>query len=88
MCSAPFSKRMWKITDYMRPGVFLVSFPSLLHTVNIMVVKQAMPPTKLEMGSARNTPVVPSPATVGSQMVSGMTMMAFRNSEKKIACLE
>ena len=61
----------------MRPGALLVSFPSLPHTVNIMVVKQAMPPTKLEMGSARNTPVVPSPATVGSQMVSGMTIMTL-----------
>ena len=65
-----------------------LSRPSRGHTVNIIVPKQAIPPTKLEMGSARKTPVVPSPATVGSHRVSGMTMTALRSREKKMACLE
>lgn len=38
-----------------RFAVFFLSF-SDGHTVRIMVMKQAAPPMKLEMGSARNTP--------------------------------
>lgn len=38
-----------------RPSAFFFS-PSAGHTVRIMVRKQAAPPMKLEMGSARNTP--------------------------------
>ena len=41
---------------------------------------------KLETGSARKTPFVPSPPTVGSHSVSGMTMIAFRSREKNTAC--
>lgn len=41
---------------------------------------------KLETGSARKTPFVPSPPTVGSHSVSGMTMIAFRSKEKNTAC--
>ena len=43
---------------------------------------------KVEMGSARNTPSVPSPPTAGRIRVSGITMITFRNREKKTACLE
>ena len=50
-----------------------------------MVRKLASPPTKLEMGSAMNTPFTPNPKR-GSRMVSGTTMMIFRNSEKNTAC--
>ena len=52
-----------------------------------MVIKQAAPPIKLEMGSARKTPMTPRPATWGRIKVSGTTMIIFRNREKKIACL-
>jgi len=50
------------------------------------VTKQAVPPMKLEIGSARKTPFAPSPATAGSHKVSGITITAFLSSEKKIAC--
>ena len=59
---------------------------SFLHTVKIIVTKQAVPPMKLETGSARKTPFIPSPPTVGSHSVSGMTMIAFRSREKNTAC--
>ena len=58
------------------------------HTVSSMVTKQAVPPTTLEIGSARNTPSVPRPPTAGSSRVSGITMITFRNREKKTACFE
>ena len=51
-----------------------------------MVIKQAVPPIKLDTGSARNTPLVPSPAMEGSNSVSGMTMITLRNKEKNTAC--
>ena len=41
---------------------------------------------KLEMGSARNTPVTPNPPTWGSRRVRGTTMMILRRMEKKMAC--
>ena len=41
---------------------------------------------KLETGSARKTPFVPSPPIVGSHSVSGITMIAFRSKEKNTAC--
>ena len=43
---------------------------------------------KLEMGSARKIPLTPRPKTVGRNRVSGITMIAFRSSEKKIACFD
>ena len=67
------------------PCTYLSLFSNFLHTVNIIVTKQAVPPTKLDMGSARNTPFVPRLAIVGSHKVSGITIIAFRNKEKKTA---
>ena len=55
------------------------------HTVNIMVPKQAVPPIKLEIGSAINIPVVPRLNTAGSIRISGMTMMTLRKMEKNTA---
>ena len=43
---------------------------------------------KLEMGSARNTPLVPRPNIVGSTSVNGITMMTLRSREKNMACLD
>ena len=57
----------------------------LVEGVN-MVTKHAVPPIKLETGSARKTPFTPSPAIWGKSSVSGTTITAFRNREKKIAC--
>ena len=54
----------------------------------IIVVKQAVPPIQFEIGSAKNTPVVPSPAMAGRHNVSGITMIALRSREKKIACFD
>ena len=51
-----------------------------------MVTKHAVPPITLEIGSAQNTPSVPRFPIIGSSMVNGMTMMTFRNREKKTAC--
>ena len=51
-------------------------------------MKQAVPPIKLDMGSARNTPLTPSPAICGSMRVSGMTIITFRKREKKTAFLD
>ena len=51
-----------------------------------MVKKQASPPIRFEIGSARNTPVTPISGITGSKNVSGTTMMTFLNMEKKIAC--
>ena len=56
--------------------------------VKIMVIKHAPPPKKLEMGSARKTPVTPQWNRCGKNSVSGMTMKTFRKSEKKMACFE
>ena len=50
-----------------------------------MVAKQATPPMRLEMGSARNTPLTAN--HLGSSNVRGKTMKAFRSREKKTACL-
>lgn len=52
VASGPFYMFFLKIY---RLAVFFLSF-SDGHTVRIMVMKQAAPPMKLEMGSARNTP--------------------------------
>lgn len=57
------------------------------HTVISMVTKHAVPPIKFETGSARNTPSVPNPIA-GSKMVSGITIITFRNREKKTACFD
>lgn len=54
-------------------------------TVRSMVIKQAQPPRRLDIGSAQNTPSVPRPASPGSRMVRGTTMIAFRSREKKVA---
>ena len=54
-------------------------------TVNSMVTKQAVPPMKLEIGSARKTPVVPRPAISGRSKVSGITIITFLSREKKMA---
>ena len=43
---------------------------------------------KLEMGSAMNTPLVPSPINCGSRTVSGVTIITFLKIEKKIARLD
>ena len=50
-----------------------------------IVRKQASPPTKLEIGSARKTPSTPSPHIPGSSRVRGTTMNTFLSSEKKTA---
>ena len=60
-------------------------FFSLRYTVRYMVEKLAAPPSRLEIGSARKTPLTPSPAKCGRRSVSGMTTMPFRKMEKKIA---
>ena len=60
----------------------------VLHTVRSMVTKQAVPPIKLDTGSARNTPSVPRLAMVGSHNVRGITMITLRNKEKNTACLD
>ena len=54
--------------------------------VSNMVTKHAVPPITLEIGSAQNTPSVLRFPIIGSSMVNGMTMMTFRNREKKTAC--
>ncbi len=43
---------------------------------------------KLEIGSARKTPVTPKPNIRGRIRVRGMTINAFRSREKNTACLE
>ena len=53
-----------------------------------MVIKQASPPIRFEIGSARNTPVTPIYGITGSKNVSGTTMITFLNMEKKIACFD
>ena len=60
-------------------------FFSLRYTVRYMVEKLAAPPSRLEIGSARKTPLTPSPAKCGRRSVSGMTTMPFRKMEKKMA---
>ena len=60
-------------------------FFNLRYTVRYMVEKLAAPPSRLEIGSARKTPLTPSPAKCGRRSVSGMTTMPFRKMEKKIA---
>ena len=50
-----------------------------------IVIKQAHPPTKLEMGSAQKTPSTPHPFIIGKKIVSGTTIIALRNNEKKVA---
>lgn len=68
----------------------LLSFPSLKrgNTVRSIVTKQAVPPIKLEIGSARKTPLTPSPAIRGRSNVKGMTIITLRKSEKNTAFLE
>ena len=56
-------------------------------SINI-VIKQADPPIKLEIGSAINTPAIFNPNNLGRISVSGITIMAFLNKEKNIACLD
>lgn len=53
-----------------------------------MVKKLALPPIKLEIGSARKTPSVPRLKSDGRKSVSGMTIMTLRNREKKTACFD
>lgn len=60
-------------------------FFNLRYTVRYIVEKLAAPPSRLEIGSARKTPLTPSPAKCGRRSVSGMTTMPFRKMEKKIA---
>ena len=49
-----------------------------------MVTKHASPPIALEIGSAKNTPFTPKPI-IGSKIVSGNTINAFRSREKNTA---
>ena len=60
-------------------------FFNVRYTVRYMVEKLAAPPSRLEIGSARKTPLTPSPAKCGRRSVSGMTTMPFRKMEKKMA---
>ena len=60
-------------------------FFNLRYTVRYMVEKLAAPPSRLEIGSARKTPLTPSPAKCGRRSVSGMTTIPFRKMEKKMA---
>lgn len=53
--------------------------------VKSMVKKQALPPTRFEIGSAQNTPSTPSPLTFGNNIVKGTTMITFRKIEKNVA---
>ena len=55
-------------------------------TISSIVIRHALPPTALEMGSAMNTPSAPKWKTPGRRSVSGTTMTTLRNREKKIAC--
>lgn len=57
-------------------------------TVSHIVVKHASPPIKLDRGSAKNTPFTPILFIPGSHNVSGITIIAFLNKEKKMACLD
>lgn len=57
-------------------------------TVASMVKKQAAPPIKLEIGSARKTPMVPKPNSFGRRRVKGTTIIALRSREKKMASLD
>ena len=56
--------------------------------MSIIVPKQAAPPTKLEIGSAINTPSVPMCRSDGRNKVSGVTITTFRKMEKNTACLD
>ena len=62
--------------------------PNSFQIVQSMVIKQAPPPMKLEMGSAKKTPLTPKEKSLGKIKVKGMTINALRSREKKIACLE
>ena len=53
-----------------------------------MVIKQAPPPIKFEMGSAKKTPLTPRFMKLGRINVSGITINALRSSEKKTACFD
>ena len=67
---------------------FYPPFRNNLRTVKSIVVKLAVPPIKLEIGSARKTPLTPMPAKWGRIRVSGTTMMIFRKREKKMECFD
>ena len=70
-------------------GIFLSYFFIRLSsgiTVNSIVIKQALPPSIFDTGSAMNTPFVPRWKAYGSRYVRGTTMIAFLSREKKIAC--
>ena len=54
------------------------------YTLKYIPRKHAVPPTRLEIASAMYTPLTPKPI-LGSNTVSGTTMMTLRNKEKKIA---
>ena len=53
-----------------------------------MVIKQAAPPIKFEIGSARKTPFAFRPKQCGKIRISGTTITALRKMEKKIACFD
>ena len=48
---------------------YLVSSLNSGKIVRSMVKKQALPPTRFEIGSAQNTPSTPSPLTFGNNIV-------------------
>ena len=82
-----FVNRTMHIHDhysFFRHAFFLESAGHIIHSI---VTKQAMPPIKFEIGSAKNTPFTPRLAMWGRMRVSGTTITAFLSREKKIACL-
>ena len=65
---------------------FWAAFNSLPTTIS-MVTKQAVPPMKLDMGSARKTPFTEGDIQRGRSMVRGATITTFLRMEKKMAYL-
>src|SRR5690554_1028955 len=53
-----------------------------------MVEKQAIPPINSEIGSDRNTPMLPSVQSLGKRITRGVTITTVLKVEKKIACLD
>ena len=78
--------------EWCQPPVSLttpfIAASSLRQTTSIMVMKQAVPPMSSDMGSDRNTPVVPSAPILGSSITRGRTRTTFLKMEKNTAHLD
>ena len=77
-------QEIWRESFLPDPSAARISRP----TTTSMVTKEAVPPIRLEMGSAAKTPLTAGVKNRGSHSVRGMTMKAFLSSEKKIACFD